>query len=495
MTPMTPSALSRFLAASLLLTTAVITGCGTGLTTAATSTTTLTSAPKVTGRAMGGQQPLAFSTIQLYAVNTTTLRGASAPQLTQTVTTDAQGYFTLTGLYHCPTGALVYLTATQGTVGTATNNSAIALMSGLGACSALNAGTIITMNELTTVASAYALAPFAADYSHIGAPASGLTGITNAFATINTLVNTSTGQSPGLGLPAGTSVPFTELNTLADIVADCVNTDAAALPTSGSPTPTDTISALLNIASNPSANVATLFSLQVAQAPFVPKLSSTPQDWSVALKLTGSALSAPYGVAIDASGNAWITNETGNSLTEFDPTGKPISGVSGIGSPNFRGAQGITIDPGGNIIVANTGGNSVIKLKSDGTFFSPTAGYTLASFNAPVDVAADARKNIWVANFLGNSVTEIDLNGVIIGSPLTAGATLSRPSAIAIDPNGGVWISNSGVGTLTKYDKNATLISTGNGFTDNALQAPAGLAADSLGELWVAGQGGNEISA
>jgi trimeric autotransporter adhesin len=49
------------------------------------------------GSAYGGEQPVSGATIQLYAVGTTGDGSASTPLLTQVVTSDANGEFTLAG--------------------------------------------------------------------------------------------------------------------------------------------------------------------------------------------------------------------------------------------------------------------------------------------------------------------------------------------------------------------------------------------------------------
>jgi len=495
----TRSLLAALATAALAFT---LTGCaGLGVNSVPLVPTPVTAVTGVSGTVYGGQQPVSGASIQVYTLNPTTLRGASTARLTPgTVVTSSNGSFSISVSYTCPAGDYAYIVATSGDAGGGTNTS-LAMMTGIGPCSTINTSTKITINELTTVASVYALAPYMADYLHAGyagGTSIGLIGISNAFAMLNSLANIATGTLPGATAPANATMPNSQITTVADVIAACVNaaTGGGACPTlfakalngSGGQ-PSNTLDAALNIAHYPGQNVGPLFNLIPTVQPFNIGNANTPTDFTLPIKLTGGSLSAPYGIAIDASGDAWVTSETGTAVSEFSPTGAQLS--AGVAA-TLSGAQGITIDPSGNIWVANTGANNVIKLTSGG-LLSKTVTSTF--LNAPVDIAADARGNIWVANFLPISgtyyVSEFNSSGSFQNGLAT---NINAPDALAVDPSGNVWISNSGSGYLAEYSKTFTQVSTGSGYTDNALQGPAGIAFDASGNAWVAGQGGPELS-
>jgi streptogramin lyase len=317
------------------------------------------------------------------------------------------------------------------------------------------------------------------------------------------LANTTLGSSPGLSAPANAAIPTAEIYTLADILANCVNSVATAgqcstlfglaLPPSGGVTATDTISAMLNIATNPSGVPGIFSQMPSSGAPFQPALLQAPSDWTLSVKLTGNNLSTPYGVAIDTSGNAWVTNETGTSVSEFSPAGAALTGTGS--SYTLSGAQGLSIDPAGHIWVANTGGNNLVEFNPSGTL---ARSVTNTFLSAPVDIAADARNNIWVANFLINQaggafyLSEFTGTGVFQNA-LTGGGSVSSTTALAVDPSGNVWAANT-TGVLTEYSKTFVQVSPNAGYTDNALQGPAGIAFDPSGNAWVSGRGGPELS-
>ena len=454
------------------------------------------------GKVYGGQQPISGATIQLYSV-ATTAKGAATGLISSAVTTADDGTFNITGAYSCTGNPLVYIVATGGNSGSGTN-SAISLMAALGACNNLTPSTFIIINEVTTVGSVYALAPFMSGYKNVGAASTNSTGIANAFQTANSLVNTANGTAPGSGLPANGTVPTAELFTLADILSSCVNSNgssgacaslfSAATP-SGGAAPTDTAGAALNIATHPGNNVSTLFNLTAANPPFQPILPIAPNDWTLAVKYADPSLNAPYGLAIDAGGKVWVTNESGASVTELSNNGTVLSGANGFTGGGLLGPKGIAIDKSGNAWVANTGGNSVVELSPTGSVLSGAGGFTGGGIDAPVAVALDGDTNVWVANFNGNSVSVLNSSGTANGSsPLTDSGAIVAPTGIAIDSNGYAWISNSGA-------NNVIFIETASGnfyynqYTDNAIQGSTGIAVDASNNKWVAASGINAVSA
>ena len=218
---------------------ALLTGCGTGLVSSVNEAAPGSTVDgRIQGTVYGGQQPVSGSTIQLYAVTTEGYDAPATALLTAPVTSAANGTFSITGDYSCTGVDQVYIVATGGNPGLAgnTNNGALALMAALGSCSSLLANastTFINLNEVTTVAGAWSLAQFMNSPTNAGTSATNVLGVENAFATANKIANFSTGTAPGPALPAGATLPVSEVNTLANILSSCVNTNGSG--TSGTP--------------------------------------------------------------------------------------------------------------------------------------------------------------------------------------------------------------------------------------------------------------------
>ena len=82
-------------------------------------------------------------------------------------------------------------------------------------------------------------------------------------------------------------------------------------------------------------------------------------------------MSYPFGIAIDSSGNVWVTNILG-TVTELSPAGL-IIGTYSVGFYSV----GIAIDQSGNVWITNIYSNTVTEL-------SPTvSGYNIYDSTTP----------------------------------------------------------------------------------------------------------------
>ena len=437
---------NRHTAAILLsgLTLVALTGCGLGTIAPPTPVT----GAVIQGTVFGGQQPVNGATIQLYAAKLTGYGLAAAPLITTPPQTLANGSFSVSGKYTCPTpDAPMYLVATGGNAGGGTNAN-LAMMVALGSCNAIaaNAANVtVTINEITTVASAWALSPFMTGLSQLstGSSAAAQTGLTNAFADVNTLSNIATGATPGTNLPAGTTVPSATVISIADILSACVNSAGGIYTDTSTPcgklfanaksggstgtAPTDTITAALNIAHNPGSNVTTLYGIGTPTPAFAGGLSNPPNDFTLAVNYAPVGLSSPSALAADASGNIWLTNSTANTVTVLSHTGT-LSSITGS-TAALNAPSAVAIDGSGNAWVANKG-NGTVSVINGSTGAAVGSPISSGGLNAPNGIAIDSLSNVWVSNS-NASVTKI--TGTT-GTNLTP-AGVTAAIAIAVNPH------------------------------------------------------------
>lgn len=515
----------------LFLPALLLSGC-TDVPATTTSQTTAIHGAAITGKVHGGQSPIVGANVYLYAASTTGYGTASTSLLNSNVlvqtpaggqdgsgnyyvTTDSNGAFSITGDYTCPSQASqVYLYSVGGNAGSGAN-SGIALLAALGACPAsgtLSPSLYVVVNEVSTIATAYALNTFqkAGNTTDVGSTnrTLALSNIANAFATVTNLEDLRTGQALAT-TPAGNgTVPQSEINTLANILAACVNstgptsTQCTTLfnnAKSGGVTTTNTAQAAVGMARIPGQDGTQLFNLQTANAPFQPSLNVVPGTFAIGINYTGGGLSNPYGGAIDASGNVWIVNSTGNSISEFTPLGAPISPAgTGYTGGGLSGPYGMAIDSSGNVWVTNFSsgtGDSISKFSSSGVAISGSSGYTGGGLSGPNLLAIDKSGNVWVANHSANSVSEFNSSGgPVSGSGGYTGAGLNTPLGIAIDVSGNVWVANNGADSISELNSSGSPISGSSGYTGGGLTQPGDLHIDGLGNVYASNFLANSLS-
>ncbi|HMF33230.1 MAG TPA: 6-bladed beta-propeller, partial [Candidatus Lokiarchaeia archaeon] len=79
----------------------------------------------------------------------------------------------------------------------------------------------------------------------------------------------------------------------------------------------------------------------------------------------------PWGVAVDASGNLYVTDEANNVVWKFSPTGSNSSwGSYGSGSGQFNDPRGIAVSITGNVYVVDAGNNRVEEFTSSGSYIT-----------------------------------------------------------------------------------------------------------------------------
>jgi Putative Ig domain len=468
------------------------------------------------GQVLSGGQGVAGATIQIYAAGSTGNGSAATPMLTQAVTTDSAGFFSIAGDYICgqsSTGTTiagsnqVYLVATGGSVFPNPSNSALIMVSAVGNCSNLTATSYTYINELTTAAAAWALAPFSTSSTNIGGSSTNILGIQNAFLDAALLANSTTGNVATLA--TNLSVETGKLNGLADVLFSCTSTSGgsacdalftAATP-SGGTAPADTFTATLNIVKNPGQNVAAVYGTIGSSAPYATTLTAEPNDWTMALTVTGGGLASPTALGIDALNNVWVANQ-GGPLSAFGPQGAVLSSSTGFGAGDLAQSYGLAIDTSGNIWVTNYNGSSGTGSVTEflgatsGTIGSaPNAGGYTNSICYATAVAADTNGDVFIANEECSSVTVYNSSANVVDGFLGEDFGLAaKPQFLAVDSSHGVWLSDNDntiahIAAPTTANPNGQLLS----HPDCCFNSH-GLATDAQGNVWVANYLGSTFS-
>ena len=499
------------------------------------------------GKVYGGQQPVTGSKVYLFAVGTAGYSATASSLLTGSgvtvdsagngyVTSDASGTFSITGDYSCPSASSqIYILARGGNPGLSgmVDNASLVETATLGSCGGLSSSTSVNVTELTTVAAAYSLAQFAVTNSSQNSSSTGFTtsttnvnGATYAMGTANVLLAEVARLSGG---PIGnvTDAVFT-LNTLADVISACVNSNGTdgqcanlmSLTTpSGGTAPTDTLQAVLSIAHNPTLNVSAIFALAPAIAPFQPTYATAPNDWLLRLedpsltpaaglfKCTLSAMSNPQDYATDAGGLVWrgvqYSSPSASATTGYyatDPTDQQLPGspftlnaFNGLTPTSFAIDQTGKVWSVGQYCPGNTGSSTATPALA---VLNPAATsgvpFSLVASGMPslAQLGFDNTGRLWVTQGMAFGTG----TPASYPNPLTASATGNgTANAIAFDGLGNLWAANQ-ENTLSKYALSGSGFATSRLFTGGGLNGPAGLALDHSGNVWITNATGNSLS-
>ncbi len=200
--------------------------------------------------------------------------------------------------------------------------------------------------------------------------------------------------------------------------------------------------------------------------------------------LVSSGLNAPYGVAVDGSGNVYFADAANNAIYEWSAATQQVTTLvsSGLNAP-----YGVAVDGAGNVYIADSG-NLAIKEWSAST--QQVTTLVSAGLSNPVGVAVDGSGNVYIADTNNQVIEEWSAATQQVTTLVSSG--LNHPYGVAVDVAGNVYIADNGNNTLKEWNASTQQVTT--------LASPSslngylgGLAVDGSGNVYIADFGRTAI--
>ena len=256
---------------------------------------------------------------------------------------------------------------------------------------------------------------------------------------------------------------------------------------------------------------------------------------------TGSAalFERPCGLAIDVGGNVYVADDKSYTIRKVTSGGivTTLAGranyweinVDGTGnSALFYGPRGVAVDASGNLYVTDDAANTIRLVTASGVvtlFAGSPVNYgstdgtrNTARFTQPAGVALDGSGNLVLADSFNHTIRKITTTGVVstlAGSPGMIGSTngsgsvsrFSSPVGIAMDGSGNAYVADTGnhtirrisatTGSVSTWAGGASIVGSTDGTSTSTARfnSPQGIAVDGSGNIFVADTGNHTIRA
>lgn len=314
-------------------------------------------------------------------------------------------------------------------------------------------------NVLVTSNSLGAIEQIATQSVNIGTIAVGSTSGTQTLTFTFTGAANTTIQAPVVVTQGATGLDFADAGT-----GSCTTTNGNANPYAPQSTCTVDVTVKPKFAGTRFGAVEILdTSGNLLATAYIYGTGSAPQlvfPSNPATQTLGGGFNGASGVAVDASGNAYVADSANNAVKKIPVGCTSASCVTPLGG-GFNTPVGVAVDGIGNLYVADSD-NSAVKELLPGCSSSACVATLGGGFHSPYGVAVDRSGNVYVSDYSNiefngsnGAIKEIP-PGCTSSSCVITLAKVNYPLGMAVDGNGNLYFVNSDIHTIMEIPANCT---------------------------------------
>ncbi len=187
-------------------------------------------------------------------------------------------------------------------------------------------------------------------------------------------------------------------------------------------------------------------------------------------------------IAIDADGNVYASNFTGDTVFKFDNSGNAMPFVTGLNTPN-----GLAFDNDGNLYVCDFSAQTIFKFDGDGNQLDafPIAGNPSGLIKKP------SGDDLVFSVYNQNSLYNLTPDGTI--TLLSNAAEFNGPVGLAYDETGTLYVGNYNDREIYRLESNGDVTYIAQLPTDGGPLPNLGFIAYGQGRIWGTTMGSDKI--
>ena len=201
--------------------------------------------------------------------------------------------------------------------------------------------------------------------------------------------------------------------------------------------------------------------------------------WTAAINtftlLISAGLFHPGAVAVDGVGNVYIADTLASAIKMWTAANSNVTVLvsSGLDQPD-----GVAVDGAGNVYFSDTGNNAVKKWTAVDDSVTTLVS---SGLNVPVNLSVDLAGNLYIADWGNNAIKELTAANNTVTTLVSSG--LSLPIGVSVDGAGNVYIADTGNNAIkvwTAGDNTVTALAA------SGLNQPLAIAADRADNVYIA---------